>query len=342
MPLNETETLSLANRADKRSDMHMRREWRAVMTTPTTGRFERSISSFRNWITSDGSPGPTGQGGFAAESGRYHLYVSLACPWAHRTLIMRMRKGLCNHVGISIVHWRLDERGWNFSDGPGVTPDPVIGARFLSEIYQAADVNYQGRYTVPLLWDRKRATIVNNESSEIIRMFDLAFETIAPGTHCHYPCALRAEIDEVNSRVYSGLNNGVYSIGFATTQQAYEAAFWPLVETLEWLEARLAMRRYLVGSSITEADIRLFTTLVRFDAVYYSHFKCNYRRIADYSNLLAYLNDLYQSFGFGSTVNFDHIKRHYYESHRNINSAIIVPLGPELTFDRPHDRARLS
>lgn len=308
----------------------------------TSGRFMRQESSFRHWITKDGRPGPSGAGGFAAESERYHLYVSLACPWAHRALIMRSRKGLADHISISVVHWLLDERGWSFRDGPGVIPDPIMNARFLSDVYRAADQQYSGRFTVPVLWDKKHATIVNNESSEIIRMMDHAFEDVAASSYDHYSDNDRIEIDRINARIYTALNNGVYKVGFASTQAAYEEAFRPLFETLDWLETRLSAQRYLVGHAISEADIRLFTTLVRFDAVYFGHFKCNDRRIVDYPNLWGYLRDLYQSDGFGSTVDFGHIKRHYYESHRKINPSGIVPLGPQIDFAAPHGRAHLS
>lgn len=306
------------------------------------GRFLRQETRFRHWVTQDGKPGPSGEGGFAAESGRYHLYASLACPWAHRVLIMRSRKGLTDHISLSVVHWLLEEGGWSFREGPGVISDPTASAKFLSDIYYAADHQYSGRFTVPVLWDKHRATIVNNESSEIIRMMDRAFNDVVPSSCNHYPDELRAEIDRINARIYTTLNDGVYKIGFASTQTAYEEAFGPLFETLSWLEARLSTRRYLVGNAISEADIRLFTTLIRFDVVYFSHFKCNKRRVADYPNLSAYLRDLYQSKGFGSTVDFSHIKRHYYESHRNINPSGIVPLGPDIDFEAPHNRRHLS
>lgn len=296
------------------------------------GEFRRRESSFRHWVTADGRTGPSGVSGFAAESGRYHLYVSLACPWAHRTLIMRARKGLAPHIGVSVVHWLLDARGWSFDQAPGVVPDPIMNARLLSDIYRAADKDYAGRFTVPLLWDRRRSTIVNNESSDIMRMFDQAFAEIGANPASHYPEPYRGEIDALNSRIYETLNNGVYKVGFATTQKAYEKAFWPLVETLDELEQRLKERRFLIGDVITEADIRLFTTLIRFDVVYHGHFKCNYRKISEYPNLSRYLRDLYRSEGFGSTVDFDHIKRHYYESHRHINPTGIVPMGPKLNF----------
>lgn len=310
--------------------------------TSAPRKFDRAESKFRHWITPNGQPGPSGEGDFTAESGRYHLYVSLACPWAHRTIIMRERKGLQNHIGMSIVHWRLTSEGWHFQDGRGVVPDRVLGKTFLSEIYRAADEDYRGRFTVPLLWDKKRAMIVNNESSEIIRMLDLAFGSIVPSSNGHYPDTLRAEIDAINERIYNGLNDGVYKAGFASTQHSYDDAFRMVVETLQWLEARLTTQRYLVGGIITESDIRLFTTLIRFDAVYYSHFKCNHRLIADFPALSTYLRDLYQSPGFGSTVDFEHIKRHYYESQTGLNPSMIVPLGPVLDFERPHHREKLS
>ena len=307
-------------------------------TETTGGAFVRKAASFRNWVTADGSPGPSGKGGFAAESGRYHLYVSLACPWAHRTLIFRKLKGLEPHISLSIVDPLMLEEGWVFSDGPGTLPDTVNGKKRLYEVYLAADPDYTGRVTVPVLWDRKTGTIVSNESSEIIRMFNSAFDRITGNSLDFYPKALRAEIDAVNERVYGTVNNGVYCAGFATTQAAYEEAFGQLFETLDWLEDRLGRSRYLVGEQISEADWRLFTTLVRFDAVYYGHFKCNRQRIEDYPNLSGYLRDLYQVPGVAETVNFDHIKRHYYGSHKTINPTGIVPLGPRLDYSRPSGR----
>lgn len=307
-------------------------------TKSTGGRFVRSQSAFRNWVTADGSPGPTGEGGFEAEPGRYHLYVSYACPWAHRTLIMRALKGLEDMISLSVVHWRMLENGWTFEDGPGVIPDPIHHAAFLYQVYAAADPGYSGRVTVPVLWDRKRATIVNNESSEIIRMFTRAFDGVGAKPGDYYPAALREEIDAVNARVYDTVNNGVYKAGFATSQDAYEEAVKPLFASLDWLEERLSSTRYLVGGQLTEADIRLFTTLVRFDAIYVGHFKCNLKRIVDYPVLSAYLRDLYQTPGIGETFVIEHAKRHYYESHRTINPTGIVPLGPELDFFAPHGR----
>jgi putative glutathione S-transferase len=309
-------------------------------TKSTGGRFVRNSAAFRNWVTPDGSAGPTGTGGFKAEAGRYHLYVSLACPWAHRTLIMRKLKGLEEMIGLSVVHWRMLERGWTFEEAPGVIPDPIHGARYLHQVYTAAEPTYTGRVTVPVLWDKATGTIVNNESAEIIRMFNSAFDAIGAKPGDYYPQALRSEVDALNARVYDTVNNGVYKAGFATTQQAYEEAIHPLFETLDFLDARLASQRYLCGDRLTEADIRLFTTLVRFDPVYVGHFKCNLRRIADYSNLSGYLRDIYQTAGIAETVNMRHIKGHYYESHRTINPTGIVPLGPILDLDAPHGRGK--
>ena len=311
-------------------------------TKSTGGRFVRSSSAFRNWITADGAPGPTGTGGFKAETGRYHLYVSLACPWAHRTLILRRLKGLEEMIGLSVVHWRMMEHGWTFEDGPGVIPDPIHRARYLHQIYTAADPSYTGRVTVPVLWDKQTDTIVSNESAEIIRMFNASFDAIGAKPGDYYPEALRTDIDAWNERIYDSVNNGVYKAGFATTQQAYEESVRPLFETLDHLDAHLGHRRYLCGDMLTEADIRLFTTLVRFDPVYVGHFKCNLRRIADYENLSGYLRDLYQTGGIAGTVNMQHIKSHYYESHRTINPTGIVPLGPILDLDAPHGREKLQ
>jgi putative glutathione S-transferase len=311
-------------------------------TESTGGKFVRTDARFRNWVTADGSPGPTGEGGFAAASGRYHLYVSYACPWAHRTLIFRRLKGLEEAIPVSVVHWYMAEDGWTFADGPGVVPDPVHGAKFLREVYLAADDRYTGRVTVPILWDKERGTIVSNESSEIIRMFNSAFDGVGARAGDYFPEPLRAEIEAVNARVYDGVNNGVYKSGFATTQTAYEEAVTKLFETLDWLERRLESRRYLVGDRITEADWRLFTTLLRFDPVYVGHFKCNLRRLVDYPNLWSYTRDLYQQPGVAETVHMDHIKRHYYESHDTINPTRVVPLGPEIDFTSPHGRDRFS
>jgi putative glutathione S-transferase len=313
-------------------------KWQDVWyeTASTGGRFVRKDAAFRNWVSADaGSP-------FPAEAGRYHLYVSLACPWAHRTLIMRALKGLDQMIDVSVVHWLMLDQGWTFEDGPGVVPDTVNGARLLQQVYIAGAPNYTGRVTVPVLWDKKRGTIVSNESSEIIRMLNSAFDGVGAKPGDYYPQALRAEIDAINARVYDTLNNGVYKSGFATTQAAYEEAVRPLFDTLDWLEDILATRRFLTGDRLTEADIRLFTTLIRFDAVYVGHFKCNLRRIVDYPNLWAYTRDIYQLPGIAATVNFEHIKRHYYESHRSINPSGIVPAGPMLDFDKPHGRERIG
>lgn len=301
-------------------------------TTSTGGRFVRKDSAYRNWVTVDGEPGPSGEGGFIAEAGRYHLYVSLACPWAHRTLIMRALKGLENAISVSVVNWLMLEHGWTFDAAPGVVPDPVRGAAYLHEIYTADDPHYTGRVTVPVLWDKKTGRIVNNESAEIMRMIGTAFDHLGALPGDYYPEALRAEIDALNSRIYPTVNNGVYRAGFATTQEAYEEAIGPLFETLDWLEQRLAARRFLTGDLLTEADIRLFTTLVRFDPVYVGHFKCNRRRIADCPNLWRFTREVYHLPGVAETVNMQHIKGHYYQSHRTINPTGIVPLGPDIEF----------
>lgn len=311
-------------------------------TAKTGGRFVRQDSSFRNWITADGRAGPTGQGGFAAEPGRYHLYVSYACPWAHRALIMRALKGLEGVITVDVVHPLMLGEGWTFAeDFPGATGDSVNRRQRLHEIYTLAKSDYTGRVTVPVLWDKRRGTIVSNESSEIIRMLNGAFAAAGAHEGDYYPADLRETIDELNARIYHSVNNGVYKCGFATSQAAYEAAFKPLFETLDWLELRLGSQRYLAGERLTEADWRLFTTLVRFDAVYYGHFKCNRQRLADYPNLSSYVRELYQQEGVAETVHMDHIKVHYYASHRTINPAGIVPLGPALDFAAPHDRNRL-
>jgi len=311
--------------------------------TGKDGKFSRPETSFRNWITADGSPGPTGTGGFKAEAGRYHLYVCHACPWAHRTMIFRALKGLENAISVSVVHWYMAENGWTFEPGDGVIPDPVIGADHLHQVYKAADPEYTGRVSVPVLWDLETGTIVSNESAEIIRMFNSAFDAIAEHPERdYYPVDLRDEIDTVNERVYQTLNNGVYRSGFARSQEAYHAAVTDLFETMDWLEDRLSGQRYLVGDRVTEADWRLFTTLLRFDPVYHGHFKCNIRRLIDYPNLWNYTRELYQVPGVTSTINHDHIKTHYYGSHETVNPTRIVPLGPAIDFTAPHDRARLE
>jgi putative glutathione S-transferase len=306
----------------------------------TGGRFVRSDTDFRNWVTPDGRPGPSGHDGFAAAAGRYHLYVSLACPWAHRTLIMRALKGLEEMISVSVTHWLMAEQGWSFAPGEGVIPDSLFNSRYLHEVYTRAETGYSGRVSVPVLWDRHTQTIVNNESAEIVRMFGSAFDACGAKPGDYYPAALRTEIDAVNSRIYDTVNNGVYKCGFATGQTAYEEAVAPLFETLDWLEERLAQSRFLFGDTLTEADIRLFTTLVRFDSVYVGHFKCNLQRLTDYRNLWAYARDLYQWPGIEPTVSFLHIKRHYYMSHRNINPSGIVPVGPLLDFDQPAERGK--
>jgi glutathionyl-hydroquinone reductase len=306
------------------------------------GRFVRPQARYRNFVTPDGSPGLTGEGGFAAEAGRYHLYVSPACPWAHRTIIFRRLKELEGVVSMSSVSWHMGEFGWTFDRDQGSSGDEVNGKSKMSEIYLLANARYTGRVSVPVLWDKKRGTIVNNESSEIIRMFNSAFDAFTNERTDYYPADLRSQIDQINEVVYSTVNNGVYRTGFAVTQEAYEESFRALFKTLDELEQRLARQRYLVGNRITEADWRLFTTLIRFDAVYVGHFKCNLRRIADYPNLSNYLRDLYQVPGVAETVNLEHIKRHYYGSQRKVNPTGIVPLGPELDFTSPHNRARYA
>ena len=304
-------------------------------TAATGGRFVRIESRFRNWVTADGTPGPSGEGGFRAEPGRYHRYVSLACPWAHRTLIFRALKRLDGAIGVSVTHWLMGEQGWSFAPGEGVVPDTVNGAEYLHQIYTRADPRCSGRVTVPVLWDKQRRTIVSNESAEIIRMLNSAFDAQDAAAGDYYPVSLRADIDALNARIYDTVNNGVYKSGFATTQDAYEAAVRPLFETLDW---RLAGQRFLCGAAPTEADWRLWTTLARFDAVYVGHFKCNVRRLADYRNLWGYARDLWAWPGVRDTVNFTHIKRHYYMSHPTINPHRIVPVGPDVDWDAPHAR----
>ena len=309
-------------------------------TKETGGRFQRTETQFRNWITPDGAAGPTGKAGFKAEMGRYHLYVSLACPWAHRTLIFRALKGLQNVISVSVVHHYMGKDGWTFATDAAATGDELYGLEFLHQIYTKADPLYTGRVTVPVLWDKQLETIVSNESAEIIRMLNSAFDAHGDASIDFYPPALRREIDDINAMIYPAINNGVYKAGFATTQEAYEEAFGELFNALDAVEKRLSASRYLVGEQLTEADWRLFTTLVRFDPVYVGHFKCNLRRIADYPNLSNYLRDLYQVPGVAETVNMEHIKRHYYGSHGTINPTGIVPVGPEVDFSARHDRAR--
>ncbi|MGY6629955.1 MAG: glutathione S-transferase family protein [Wenzhouxiangella sp.] len=309
-------------------------------TDSTGGRFERSAAAFRNWITADGSAGPDGQGGFKAEPGRYHLYVALACPWAHRTLIFRKLKGLENHISLSVVNPIMREHGWTFRDGYKVHPDPIQQAEFMHQVYTAAKSDYSGRVTVPVVWDKHNNTIVSNESADIIRMFNSAFDQVGAKPGDYYPEDLREDIDAINEVVYDKVNNGVYKSGFATTQEAYEEAVIPLFETLDELEARLSEQRYLCGGRLTEADWRLFTTLIRFDAVYVGHFKCNLRRIDDYPNLSNYVRELFQMPGVAETVDLRAIKMHYYGSHDTINPHYIVPMGPAQDFHRKHDRDR--
>lgn len=297
-----------------------------------SGEFVRQESVFRRWVGRD----------VPVESGRYHLYVSLACPWAHRVVIARRLLRLEQAIGMTVVDPIRDGRGWAFREGRGHGLDPLNGFEFLSEAYGRTDPSFDGRVTVPVLWDKSEGRIVNNESSEVLRMLGEAFRELGDRTLELYPEALRGEIDGINARVYDSVNNGVYRSGFATSQEAYERAVTALFQTLDELEERLGRQRYLVGGSLTEADIRLFTTLVRFDAVYHGHFKCNVRRIADYEHLFGYLRDLYQTPGFGETVDFDHIKRHYYVTHGNINPTRIVPLGPDQDLEAPHGRDALD
>ena len=307
-------------------------------TKKSDGKFVRDQAGFRNWVTVDGSAGPSGQDGFKAEPDRYHLYISHACPWAHRTMIFRALKGLEEMTSISVVNWYMAENGWTFEPSEGVIPDLVNHAQFMHQVYTAAKPDMSGRVTVPVLWDKKLNMIVSNESSEIIRMFNSAFDGVGAKEGDYYPLELREEIDELNERIYHTLNNGVYKSGFATTQEAYQEAVVPLFETLDWLDSLLGDKRYLTGDKITEADWRLFTTLVRFDPVYVGHFKCNLKRIADYGNLPGYIRELYQIEGVAETVHMNHIKGHYYESHATINPTGIVPMGPELDYMAPHGR----
>lgn len=308
-------------------------------TDRSGGKFERSEAEFRNWITADGSAGPTGTEGFPAQSGRYHLYVSLACPWAHRTLIFRALKDLTDHIDVSVVHPDMLGDGWSFdADFPSATGDRLFDLPHLRDIYRRAAPVMTGRVTVPVLWDKERDTIVSNESSEIIRMFNAAFDGVTGNTDDYYPDALRPRIDAINARVYDTVNNGVYKSGFATTQGAYDSAVRPLFDSLDWLEGILSDNRYLAGDTLTEADWRLFTTLVRFDPVYHTHFKCNRARIVDYPNLWNYTRELYGWPGVSGTVNFDHIVRHYHYSHETINPHRIIPINPIIDWNAPHDR----
>ncbi len=311
-------------------------------TTDSDGVFIRNDAPFRSWVTADGSAGPSGSGGFVAEPGRYHLYVSLACPWAHRTMIFRKLKRLEDLVSVSVVDPDMLQHGWLFSGNFESTLDEVNGHRYLYQLYLQAQPGFNGRVTVPVLWDKQTQTIVSNESSEIIRMFNSAFNSFTEVKDDYYPESLREEIDEINAFVYDNINNGVYRCGFATTQAAYEKAFGQLFSALDKIERRLSQQRYLVGNQMTEADWRLFTTLVRFDAVYLGHFKCNRQRIEDYPNLSHYLRELYQQTGVAETVNMTHIKQHYYYSHDTINPTRIVPVGPLQNFNAPHNRNRFE
>ncbi|GLO79313.1 glutathione S-transferase family protein [Sulfitobacter pontiacus] len=316
-------------------------EWRDKWydTESTGGKFERSTSKFRNWVTADGSAGPSGKSGFQAQSGRYHLYVSYACPWAHRALIFRALKDLTDHISVSVVHPDMMEDGWTFAtDFEGATGDTLFGSNFLRDIYIKADPNFTGRVTVPVLWDKAQSTIVSNESAEIIRMFNSAFNEITGNTDDYWPTDLREQIAEINERVYETVNNGVYKAGFATSQDAYDDAVHPLFDSLAWLESILENNRFLAGDKLTEADWRLFTTLARFDLVYHTHFKCNHKRLTDYPNLWAYTRQLYQHADIAETVHFDHIVRHYHFSQTTVNPHQIIPINPTVDFTAPHGR----
>jgi len=316
-------------------------EWRDKWydTESTGGKFERSTSKFRNWVTADGSAGPSGKSGFQAQSGRYHLYVSYACPWAHRALIFRALKDLTDHISVSVVHPDMMEDGWTFAtDFEGATGDTLFGSDFLRDIYIKADPNFTGRVTVPVLWDKAQNTIVSNESAEIIRMFNNAFNEITGNTDDYWPTDLREQIADINERVYETVNNGVYKAGFATSQDAYDDAVHPLFDSLAWLESILENNRFLAGDKLTEADWRLFTTLARFDLVYHTHFKCNHKRLTDYPNLWAYTRQLYQHADIAETVHFDHIVRHYHFSQTTVNPHQIIPINPTVDFSAPHER----
>ncbi|MEQ9462568.1 MAG: glutathione S-transferase family protein [Haliea sp.] len=307
-------------------------------TDGNQGRFVRESARFRHWVTPEGSAGPSGDSGFAAASGRYHLYVSLACPWAHRTLIVRSLKGLDDLIDVSVVSPLMLEQGWTYDEAEGSSGDRVHGHRFHHEVYTRANPDYTGRVTVPVLWDRQRDTIVSNESADIIRMFNSAFDGLTGNTLDLYPEQLRPDIEHWNERIYPAVNNGVYRAGFATTQRAYEEAYAELFAELDHIDAHLANRRYLAGNTLTEADIRLFTTLIRFDAVYHGHFKCNRQRLEDYRHIPGYIRDIYQLPGIADTVDFHHIKTHYYASHRTINPTGVVPAGPDIDYASPHGR----
>jgi len=306
------------------------------------GEFIRQDSQFRNWVTIDGTAGPSGKDGFKAEENRYHLYVSHACPWAHRTLIFRKLKALDGIISVSVVHPHMGKEGWCFEDYPGATGDTLYNHEFMYQLYTQAEPHYSGIVTVPVLWDKQRETIVNNESSEIIRMLNSSFNQWTDNRYDYYPAALREQIDQINKRIYNDINNGVYRTGFAATQKAYEKNYDRLFDALDYVEELLGKQRYLTGSQITEADWRLFTTLIRFDAVYVGHFKCNKCRISDYPNLYNFMLELYQWPGITETVNFKHIKQHYYYSHTEINPTQIVPVGPEQDLTTLHNRSLLK
>jgi len=316
---------------------------RADVATTRAGAFERQASTFRSWVTAHGSPGPSGEEGFPAESGRYHLYVSLACPWAHRTLVVRALKGLEDHIAVSVVHPDMGDEGWTFDeDFPGATGDRLMGLGRLHEVYTRADPRATTKVTVPVLWDSERHAIVSNESSEIIRMMTGAWDRLTGNDLDLWPEPLQGEIEAVNARVYDTLNSGVYRAGFAKSQAAYDAAVHPLFETLDWLEERLSRARWLVGNRLTEADIRLWTTLIRFDTVYHGHFKCNRRKLIEYPALWGFTRDLHQWPGVAGTVDLAHIARHYHWSHPGVNPNRVVPIGPELDLDAPHGRDALG
>ncbi|MBN3081960.1 glutathione S-transferase family protein [Pectobacterium polaris] len=308
-------------------------------TKSTGGHFKRSESAFRNWVTPDGAPGLTGKGGFPAQSGRYHLYVSLACPWAHRTLLMRQLKGLTDHIAVSVVHPLMLDHGWTFgTDFEAATGDSLYQHEFLYQLYLHAMPDYSGRVTVPVLWDTEQHTIVSNESADIIRMLNSAFDDVGATAGDYYPEALRAQIDELNGWIYDKVNNGVYKAGFATSQSAYDESATAVFAALSDLESILAKQRYLTGEQLTEADLRLWTTLIRFDPVYHTHFKCDKYRLSDYPNLFGFLRDIYQMPGIADTVDMAHIRHHYYRSHGTINPHGVISLGPEQDLNQPHHR----
>ncbi|CQH57297.1 glutathione S-transferase family protein [Yersinia frederiksenii] len=319
-------------------------KWKDIWydTKSTGGHFKRSTSQFRNWVTADGQAGPQGKAGFKAEANRYHLYVSLACPWAHRTLLMRTLKGLESLISVSVVHPLMLENGWTFArDFPAATGDELYQLDYLYQLYLRADADYTGRVTVPVLWDKQQQTVVSNESADIIRMFNSAFDDVGAIAGDYYPAALHNDIDAINSWVYDQVNNGVYKAGFATTQSAYDEAVATLFDALDRLEQILAKHRYLTGNTLTEADLRLWTTLVRFDPVYVTHFKCDKRRISDYPNLYGFLREIYQMPGIAETVDFAHIRNHYYRSHGTINPFGIISIGPQQDLLAAHGRDKI-